>query len=55
MSKNPYGAINKGLSREWGRKARKREDAQRGLMHKADREAIEEQISEIPLDTDAGL
>jgi hypothetical protein len=52
MSRNPYGAIRQGVHLEWGRKARKEETQQRGLNHTADREAIEEQLSEILLDND---
>jgi hypothetical protein len=46
VSKNPYGATHS-VSMEWGRKARKREDQQRGMSHKADRQAIAEQVADL--------
>jgi hypothetical protein len=46
VSKNPYGAT-RSVSMEWGRKARKEEDKQRGMSHKADRQAIAEQLDDV--------
>lgn len=37
-----HGAVNK----EWGSKARKQEDAQRGLNNRARRESIAEQVAD---------
>lgn len=50
MAKNPYGGRSGNL--EWGDKARKAEDALRGLNHRADREAIAEQVAELDDDHD---
>lgn len=44
MSKNRAGALTGNL--EWGSKARKREDAIRGLNNRARREAIADQADE---------
>ncbi len=44
MAKNAYGVGP--ASKEWGRKARKHETADRGLNHQADAAAIAEALAE---------
>ena len=50
MAKNPYDNPGRQVSKEWGRKARKLEDHDRGLKHAADRAAIAEALAEVDAD-----
>lgn len=46
MSKNPTGGLTGNM--EWGSKARKHEDAERGRNNTARKEAIAEQVADLP-------
>lgn len=47
MSKNPNGGLGKrSTNKEWGRKARKAEDHERGIRSSAKAEVISEQLDE---------
>lgn len=46
MNKNPFGVLRRG-PQEWGAQARQDEDRLRGMRGRGNRQAIEEQLSDL--------